>query len=83
MKMILIIFKKKLFGANGSFWVQKWCIAIILDPLQEFFKILHNEKGQQVDESNGNGLYQKIFDQHKWTILVPKMVLILVTLNQL
>ena len=31
MKMILIIFPKKLFGANGSFLVQKWCILTTLD----------------------------------------------------
>ena len=31
-------------------------------PLYEFFnKILHNEKGQLVHESNNNGFYKKIF----------------------
>ena len=34
MIMILIIFqKKKLFGANGPFWAQKWHILITLDLL--------------------------------------------------
>ena len=33
---------------------------------KNFFLILHNEKGQQVDESNNNGLYQKEFFQDKW-----------------
>ena len=30
-----------------------------------FFLILHNEKGQQLDESNNNGLYQKKLVQDK------------------
>ena len=29
--------------------------------------------GQEVDESNNNGLYQKSFVHDKWAILVPKM----------
>ena len=63
--MILIIFQKKnLFGTNGLFWAQKSRILITLDPLEEFFKILHNEKGQEVDESN-NGLSKKNFVQDK------------------
>ena len=34
---------------------------------------MHNENGQQVDESN-NGLYQKKKNvQNKWAILCPKM----------
>ena len=74
MRLILIIFeKKKLFGVNGPFWTQKWHIVIILDPLQDFFKILHSEKGQQVDESNDNGFYQQKIVQDKWAILDPKM----------
>ena len=40
---------------------------------ENFFKILHKEKGQQVDESNNNGLYQKNFVEDKWAILGPKM----------
>ena len=36
-------------------------------------RILHNETGQQFDESNNNGLYQKMFVQDKWAILGPKM----------
>ena len=35
--------------------------------------ILHNERGQQVDESNNNGLYQKKFVQDQWVVLGPKM----------
>ena len=34
---------------------------------------MHNEKGQWVDESNNNGLYQKSFVQDKWAILDPKV----------
>ena len=34
---------------------------------------MHNEKGQQVDESNNNGLHQKNIVQDKWVILCPKM----------
>ena len=60
MRMIPITFQKKfLLKANGPFWAQKWHILITLDPLQEFFKILQNEKCQEVDESNNNGLYQE------------------------
>ena len=61
-----------MFGANGQFWAQKWHIVITLDPLLELFKILYNEKGQEVYESN-NGLFQKNFVHGKWFILVPKM----------
>ena len=35
---------------------------------------MHNEKGQQVDESNNTVLYQKILFRDKWTILCLKMV---------
>ena len=64
MRMILIILKKKIVWG-------KWTIrpkngaSIILDPLKEFLKILDNEKSPYVDESNNNGLYQKIFVQDK------------------
>ena len=72
-RMIPITFQKKfLLKANGPFWAQKWHILITLDPLQEFFKILQNEKCQEVDESNNNGLYQENFVQNKWAILDPK-----------
>ena len=56
--------EKSLIWGNGSFLVQKLRILITLDPLEEFFKILHNEKGQEVDESN-NGLSKKNFVQDK------------------
>ena len=35
--------------------------------------MLHNEKGQQVDERNNNGFYQNKFVQDKWDILGLKM----------
>ena len=35
--------------------------------------ILYNEKGQQVDKINNNGLYQKKIGQEKWAILGLKM----------
>ena len=41
--------------------------------MKNFLKILHNEKGQQADESINNGLYQKKFVHDKWAILSPKM----------
>ena len=68
MKMISIFFKKKLFAANEPFWAQNLWI-----PCKNFLKILHNEKGQQVYESNNNGLYQKKIALDKWSILGPKM----------
>ena len=34
---------------------------------------MRNKKGQQVDESNNKGLYQKKFVQDKWAILWLKM----------
>ena len=55
------------------FGPKKWHILLILDPLSEFFKILHNEKAQQVDENNNNGLYQKNVVHNKWDILGLKM----------
>ena len=72
---IIIIFqkkKKKMIGANGPFWAQKWCMLITLNPLSEFFKILHIGKGQQKDEST-NGLFQRNFVHDKWAILGTKM----------
>ena len=46
MKIILKISPKKfLFGANGPFWAQKWCILVTLDLLQEFFKNFAQRKG--------------------------------------
>ena len=38
-----------------------------------FLKFCTNENGQQVDESNNNGLYQKNVVQDKWANLGPKM----------
>ena len=53
---------KILIWGKEPFWAQKLHILITLDLLEEFFLIMHNEKGQQVDESNNNnGLYQKNF----------------------
>ena len=71
---MLIIFSKKVFV---------WCQWNILGPkmahpnfgtaVRFFFSIFHNEKGQQVDESSNNGMYQKTFFQDKWFILGPQM----------
>ena len=36
-------------------------------------RILPNENGQYVNESNSNGLYSQKFVQNKWAILDPKM----------
>ena len=41
--------------------------------LTNFLKILLNEKGQKIDESNINGFYLKNFLQGKWTISGRKM----------
>ena len=74
MRMILIIFFKKVFVWG------KWTILgpKMVHPHNSgsavrIFEIFHNEKSQQVDESNNNGLYQKSFVQDKWAILDPKM----------
>ena len=40
--------------------------------IRNFLKILHIEKGQQIDESNNDGLYLKKF-VYKWAILGSKM----------
>ena len=77
MKIILLIFSKKKFclGQMDHFGPKKWMAhphnSRYLSKI--FLKILHNKKGQQVDESNNNGLYQKSFVQDKWAILGPKM----------
>ena len=47
------------FGAKNGASSQLWI------GCKNFMKILHNEKGQQVDESNNNGLYQKKFCSRK------------------
>ena len=47
MKIIFIIFSKKKIGAKEPFWIQKVCVLMTLDLLQEcFLKILHTEKCQ-------------------------------------
>ena len=56
-RMILIILKKKNFKASRPFWAEKQRIVIAAFAVRIFFQILHNEKGQQVDESNNNGLH--------------------------
>ena len=65
--------EKILIWGNGPFWAQKLHILITLDPLEEFFKILRNEKGQWVHESNNNGLYQTNLVKDNWAIVGPKM----------
>ena len=45
--------EKILIWANGTFWAQKWIRC------KNFFKILHNERCQYVDESNINNFFQK------------------------
>ena len=57
-----------MFEANGPRWAQKWGICC-----KNSFKILPNEKHQQVDESNNNGLFQKKLIRTNWGILGPKM----------
>ena len=72
-KMILIIFRKKNWG--------KWTILgpKMVHPyntrsaVRIFYKILPDEKGQQVGESNNNGLFQKNLFNTNWGILGPKM----------
>ena len=68
--MVLIVFKKKWWGANGPFWTQKWQILITLDLPLIFFLILHNEI---IMVCNNNGLYQNFFVQDKGAILDPKL----------
>ena len=75
--IVIIIFQKKCVWGKWNILGQKMCILITLDLRQEFFWILHSEKGQEVDESNDNGLYQKIlfmtsepFWARKWHILI-------------
>ena len=72
--------EKVLIRGNGQFWVQKLHILIALDPLEEFFKILHNERAKKLMKiilrifqkkiSGGGGVGRG----DKWTILGPTMV---------
>ena len=55
------------FGPKNGTSSQLWICY------KNFFAILHKEKGQKVDESNNNALYQKNFVQDKWAILGPKI----------
>ena len=50
-------------GASSQLWIH----------CETFFQILHNERGQQVDENDFNNIFQKNFVWGKWTILGPKM----------
>ena len=68
MRIILIISKKKIFKAIGPFWAQKLWIC-----WKNIFSFCTMKKGQQLHESNNNGLYPKKIVQHKWVILGPKM----------
>ena len=38
-----------------------------------FFKILNNERGQQVHESYINGFFEKILVRHKWSMMGLEM----------
>ena len=75
MKLILIVFFEKKnclelidnFGPKNGTSSKLWIYRKI------FLKILRNEKGQQVDDSNNNGLYRKNFVQDKWAILGQKV----------
>ena len=49
----------------------KACLQVFLSWAK--FSVLHNERGQQVDENDINNFFQKTF-WSKWTILGPKMV---------
>ena len=51
----------------------KACLQVFLSWAK--FSVLHNERGQQVDENDINNFFQKTF-WSKWTILGPKMVYI-------
>ena len=60
--------EKILIRKNEPFWVQKLHILITLDRLEEFFEILHNERGfdenninKGFDENNINNFLKKIF----------------------
>ena len=72
MKMILLIFQKQ-SGQKDHFDPKNEASSQLWIGPNNFLQILHNEKSQQVDESNNNGLYQKKFVQDKWTNLCPKM----------
>ena len=39
MKIMFLIFSKKenCFGAKGPFWIQRWCVLMTLELLEEFF----------------------------------------------
>ena len=57
MKAILMVFTKKvLFGANDSFWLQKWHMPI---ASKNFFEILHNERSYEVHRNYVNGFSPK------------------------
>ena len=59
-------------GTSSKLWIYR----------KIFLKILRNEKGQQVDDSNNNSLYRKIFVQDKWAILGQKVTYAGSTLRQ-
>ena len=76
--MMLVIFFKKNFclGQVDHFEPKNDASSLLWIRCKNFFLILHNEKGQYVDESN-NGLYQKfcsgqirLFWAQKWHILI-------------
>ena len=60
----------------GQFWMHKWSIFIILDTLQEFLKLLHNEMGQYIDKNNISFSQKKLvwgkytFLTQTWPILI-------------
>ena len=78
MKMILITLKDiKCLGKMGHFGSKNGASSQLWINCKKFLSLLHNEKGQQVDESNNTDLYQKIlfrtngsFCARKWHIQI-------------
>ena len=84
MKLILIVFfwKKNCVELIDNFGPKNGTSSKLWIYRKIFLKILCNEKGQQVDDSNNNSLYCKIFVQDKWAILGQKVAYAGSTLRQ-
>ena len=74
MKIISMVFvKKKFFRANGSFWTENWCVVITRISSNDLFKILHNEKGQEILENDLSGFSGKHICRN-WAVLAPNLL---------
>ena len=69
----MVFLEKFSVGANVSFWSENGMSSLLWIHCKDFFEILHNERGEEVNENCINGYSEKGI-MGKWFILSLKMV---------